>query len=206
MKNRKDNREEKQNEQSIIDAEVQKDLLRSESEGFSVMYESEKKAQVKSIHEGQSEKKKGAMKMRIKEIMTYDPVCCTPETSLRDVARMMLDCDCGEIPVVDNSTNLRPVGVITDRDIVCRAVALDKNPLQMTAKECMSAPCVAVDPETTIDECCRILEEKQIRRLPVVDEQGCCGIVSLADIAAHKLRDQLAEVLEEVSQPTHRFN
>jgi CBS domain-containing protein len=193
----------KMNQDKPVDPDVQKDLDRSEGEGFAVMYESEKKEQVNSVHQQQSEKKEKERRMRIKDIMTSDPVCCTPETSLRDVARMMLDCDCGELPVVDNSTNLRLVGVITDRDIVCRAVALDKNPLQMTARECMSAPCVAVDPETTIEEGCRILEEKQIRRLPVVDDQGCCGIVSLADIAAHRLRDQLAEVIEEVSQP-HR--
>jgi CBS domain-containing protein len=198
--------EKKQDDQKIIDAEAQKDLIRSEGEGFSVMYGSQKKKHVNSIKQSQAEKKKGGRNMRIKDIMTYDPVCCTADTNLRDVARMMLDYDCGEIPVVNNSASLRPVGVITDRDIICRSVALDRNPLQMTAGDCMSAPCVAVDPEATIEEGCRLLEEKQIRRLPVVDDQGCCGIVSVADIAAHKLRDQLAEVLEEVSQPSHRVN
>jgi CBS domain-containing protein len=194
-----------QDKDKIIDAEEQKDLNRSESEGYAVMYGSEKKEQVESVKKHKSEKKKEERSMRIKDIMTYDPACCTPQTSLKDVARMMLDCDCGEIPVVDNATNLRPIGVITDRDIVCRSIALGKDPLQMTAEDCMSAPCVAVSPDTTIEECCRILEEKQIRRVPVVDDQGCCGIVALADIAAHRLRDQLAEVMEEVSQP-HRFN
>jgi CBS domain-containing protein len=194
-----------QKQQKLIDSEAQKDLIRSEGEGFSVMYESEKHEQVDSIKHNKIEKKKGEKAMRIKDIMTFNPVCCTPETNLRDVARMMLDCDCGEIPVVDNPTDLRPLGVITDRDIVCRSLALGKNPLELTAGDCMTKPCIAVNPETSVEECCRLLEEKQIRRLPVVDEEGCCGIVALADIAAHRLRDQVAEVLEEVSQP-HRTN
>jgi CBS domain-containing protein len=190
-----------------VDAEEQEkqDLIRSEGEGYAIMYESEKEENVEAVKQDCSQKKQEERQMRIKDIMTSDPVCCTPQTNLRDVARMMLDYDCGEIPVVDSATNLKPVGVITDRDIVCRAVALGKNPLQMTAEDCMTQPCVAVTPDTTIEECCHLLEEKQIRRLPVVDGQGCCGIVSLADIASHKLRDHVAEVLEEVSQP-HRVH
>jgi len=192
-------------QQKLIDAEVQKDLIRSEGEGFSVMYESEKHEHMASLKQDKTEKRMEEKSMRIKDIMTFNPVCCTMDTNLRDVARMMLDCDCGEIPVVDNPTDLRPLGVITDRDIVCRVIALGKNPMDFTAGSCMTKPCIAVNPETTVEECCRLLEEKQIRRLPVVDDQGCCGIVALADIASHRLRDQVAEVVEEVSQP-HRVN
>ncbi len=195
----------KEKKPQVVDSEDQEDLIRSEGEGFAVMYESEKNENVKAVKQCQSDKRTEECHMRIRDIMTNDPVCCTPETNLSDVARMMLDYDCGEIPVVDSATNLRPVGVITDRDIVCRTIALGKNALQMTAKDCMSQPCIAVSPDATIEECCQLLEEKQIRRLPVVDSQGCCGIVALADIAAHKLRAHVAEVIEEVSQP-HRVN
>src|SRR5438445_6048103 len=122
--------------------------------------------------------------MQVKEMMTPDPACCTPETGLQEVAQMMIDNDCGEIPVVDNKQNKIPVGVITDRDIVCRAIAKGLNPLELKVAECMSKPCVTVTPDTLLEECCRILEENQIRRVPVVDSTGsCCGIVAIVDIA-----------------------
>ena len=140
--------------------------------------------------------------MKIKDIMTFGPACCTPENNLQEVARMMLENDCGEIPVVQNVKNLKPVGVITDRDIVCRAVAKGKDALHITVKDCMSQPCITVSPELSVEDCCKILEKKQIRRIPVIDEKGaCCGIVSQADIARHHLKKQIAEVLECVSQP-----
>src|ERR687883_705188 len=141
--------------------------------------------------------------MQVKEIMTPDPVCCTPDTMLQRVAEMMVEHDCGEIPVVENMASMRPVGVITDRDITCRTVAKGLNPLVMTVTECMTTPCVTVTPDTSLDECCRVLEENQIRRVPVVDAGGaCCGIVALADIARHAKKREIAEVVKEVSEPS----
>ncbi len=138
--------------------------------------------------------------MEVKEIMTPDPACCTPDTTLQRVAELMVENDCGEIPVVENEANGKPVGVITDRDIVCRTVAKGINPLTLTASECMTTPAVTVTPDTSLDECCRLLEEKQIRRVPVVDASGkCCGIVALADIAKHAQKHETAEVVKEVS-------
>lgn len=139
--------------------------------------------------------------MKVREIMTADPACCTSETTLQEVAQMMIDHDCGEIPVVDDTD--MPIGVITDRDIVCRTVARGLNPLDLTAGECMTAPCVTVTPEMSVEECCRILEDNKIRRVPVVDADGCCcGIVALADIAMHAKKNATAEVVKEVSEPT----
>jgi CBS domain-containing protein len=140
--------------------------------------------------------------MRVKDIMSRDPVCCTADASLQEVARAMVDRDCGEIPVVDGVESLRPVGVVTDRDITCRAVAMARDTLQMTASECMTAPCVTVTPETDLDECCRVMEEKQIRRVLVVDEGGrLCGVVAQADIARHAPPRETGRVVQEVSQP-----
>ena len=115
----------------------------------------------------------------------------------------MLDNDCGEIPVVDDKSSKRPIGVVTDRDIVCRLVARGINPSRSIASECMTKPIVTVTPDMSIEECCRIMEEKLIRRVPVVDERGsCCGIVALADIARHTQKTVAGEVVKEVSQPT----
>ena len=141
--------------------------------------------------------------MQVKEIMTTDPTCCTPETSLQEVGRMMIDHDCGEIPIVENASTKLPIGVITDRDIVCRTVAQGINPLHLTAGDCMSTPCVTVTPDLSLKECARILEENQIRRVPVIDASGsCCGIVALADIALQASKVVTAEVVKEVSEPS----
>jgi CBS domain-containing protein len=141
--------------------------------------------------------------MRAKDIRAIRPVCCTPNTNLQEVARLMVEHDCGEIPVVESPQLLRPVGVVTDRDITCRAVAWGKNPLEMTAGQCMSTPCLTVTPETTLEQCCRLMEQNQVRRLPVIDESGwVCGMVAQADIALRASRPQAAEVVQQVSQPT----
>lgn len=141
--------------------------------------------------------------MQVKKIMTADPVCCTADTALQEVAKMMVDHDCGEIPVVEDRINKLPLGVITDRDIVCRSVAQGINPLDLTVSDCMTKPCITVTPEMSIEECARILEENQIRRVPVVDAGGsCCGILALADIALHGRRGVTAEVIKEVSEPS----
>ena len=141
--------------------------------------------------------------MQVKDIMTPDPACCTPDSTLQRVAEMMVENDCGEIPVVDNMASMRPVGVVTDRDITCRTVAKGLNPLAMTVADCMTTPCVTVTPDASLDECCRVLEENQIRRVPVVDADGaCCGIVALADIAKHAAKRETAEVVKEVSEPS----
>jgi predicted transcriptional regulator/YHS domain-containing protein len=121
---------------------------------------------------------------------------------LRDVARLMAEFDCGEIPVVDSEAH-RPIGVVTDRDITCRVVARGREAASLAAKDCMTSPVVTVTPDTSIEECCRRMEERQIRRVPVVDEGGsCCGIVSQADLALRMANGQSAHVVREISRPS----
>ena len=140
--------------------------------------------------------------MQVKEVMTVNPACCTPDTPLPEVARLMVEHDCGEIPVVQNETKKIPVGVVTDRDIVCRTVAKDRNPLDLTAADCMTRPVVTVTPDTSVEDCCQIMEDKRVRRVPVVDDTGaCCGIVALADIARDTAKSVAGNVVKEVSEP-----
>ena len=116
---------------------------------------------------------------------------------------MMIDHDCGEIPVVENKKTKLPIGVITDRDIVCRTVARGLNPLDLTVADCISKPCVTVTPDMSLEECSRIMEQNKIRRVPVVDAGGsCCGIVALADMALHAKKSIAGEIVKEVSEPT----
>lgn len=141
--------------------------------------------------------------MKVNDLMTKDPECCTTETSLQEVARMMVECDCGCIPVVDNADTRKPLGVVTDRDIATRIVAEGRNPLDLTAGDAMTKTAVTVTPETSVEDCCNRMEESQIRRILVVDSKGaCCGIVAQADIANNADNKKTAEVVQEVSRAT----
>lgn len=141
--------------------------------------------------------------MQVREIMTADPACCTADTSLAEVALLMLNNDCGEIPVVDNFDRRQLMGVITDRDIVCRAVAEGKSPTDTAAAEAMTDSVVSVQDDEDIEACCQKMESHQIRRIPVVDAQGgCCGIVAQADIARQASEHETAEVVNRISQPS----
>ena len=139
--------------------------------------------------------------MQVKDVMTPSPECCTAETGLQEVAQMMVDCDCGCIPVVDDHNSKMPVGMITDRDITCRVVAQGKNPLDLTAGDAMTSTVVSVTPTTSLEECLNLMEESQIRRIAVVDDGGIiCGIVSQADVARNADGAKTAEVVQEVSR------
>jgi CBS domain-containing protein len=133
--------------------------------------------------------------------MTPSPACCTPTTTLDQVAKMMAQNDCGEIPVVDVEDQL--VGVITDRDIVCRVVAEGKNPGGYTAEQYMSQPVVTVREDARLDEVFATMEKHQIRRVPVIDERGSCtGIIAQADAAWSGGERDVAELVREVSRET----
>ena len=138
--------------------------------------------------------------MLVKDLMTQNPVCCAADTDLQAVAQLMTNFDCGEIPVCDETG--RPIGVVTDRDIICRMLARGENPLRHTAADCMSQPVFTVSPEASLEEAARVMESHQVRRLPVVDsDRICCGILAQADIATTAPPKLTAEVVERLSQP-----
>jgi CBS domain-containing protein len=135
--------------------------------------------------------------------MTADPAYCRPHTMLDQVAKMMVRYDCGEIPVLDAMD--RPIGVVTDRDIVCRMVAEGKNPLAYPVEFCMSESVVTVNANAPIQEVVAIMEHHQVRRLPVVDDGGCCvGMISQADLASVVRPGQVAALIREVSRDAER--
>ena len=139
--------------------------------------------------------------MKVMDIMTENPACCMPDDGLQAVATQMVENDCGCIPIVEDMSSKKPVGIVTDRDIACRAVAEGKNPLDLTALDIMTKNVVTVTPETSVEECCNLMEEHQIRRIAVVDDSGaCCGIVAQADIAVNADDGKTAEVVQEVSR------
>jgi CBS domain-containing protein len=137
--------------------------------------------------------------------MTLNPSCCKPETPLDQVARLMVQHDCGEIPVIDAAEQI--VGVVTDRDIVVRVVADGKNPMAYPAESCMSRLVVTVPADAPLEDVLSTMEKHQIRRVPVVDERGSCvGMIAQADLAWTGGAREVAELVREVSRDTGKVS
>ena len=142
--------------------------------------------------------------MTVQDLMTANPSCCTPETSLKDVAQMMVDCDCGAVPVVDSEGSKKPVGVVTDRDIVIRLVAEGRNPDSCCAADAMSKDTVTVEGKASVDDAAKLMKDRQLRRLVVVDGDGCvCGVLAQADLARKAGDRKTGDVVEKISEPSH---
>ena len=140
--------------------------------------------------------------MQVREIMTANPACCTPDSTLREVALMMEQNDCGCIPVVDGLGTMTPVGTITDRDIAIRAVAASLDPAAVKASDIMTTDIATLTPQASIEDCFNVMEDREIRRVLVVDEQGkCCGIVAQADVVQTALNPaRTNKVIREISE------
>ncbi|MDZ4782118.1 MAG: CBS domain-containing protein [Planctomycetia bacterium] len=138
--------------------------------------------------------------MQVKDVMTVDPVCVTPDTTLSQVATLMVESNCGAILVVDDLSTKRVVGIVTDRDIVCRSVARGENTSPRLVASTMSSPVATVFPDTSVDQCCEVMQVHQYRRVAVVDaEDRCLGIVAQADLARHATLELVAETLRQIS-------
>src|ERR1051325_2499437 len=134
--------------------------------------------------------------MNIREVMTPNPHCIAPGDSIQNAARIMRDCDTGAVPVVDNG---RPVGIVTDRDIVVRAVA--DGELNRPVREIVSGDVICATPEMSTHEAAHLMSEHQVRRLPVVENERIVGIVSLGDLAGKGAKDKrVGDTLEHLSE------
>jgi CBS domain-containing protein len=137
--------------------------------------------------------------MKAKDVMTKDPVTLGPQATLGEAATLMRQEDCGSIPIVDGG---RLVGIVTDRDIVVRAVAAGKDARTTAVSEVMSADPVCISPDTDVDEAAKVMADRQIRRLPVVEDGKLAGILVIGQIARREPDEQqTGETLKEISQP-----
>ena len=135
--------------------------------------------------------------MNIREVMTPNPQCVAPGDSIQNAARIMRDCDTGAVPVVDNG---RPVGIVTDRDIVVRAVA-DGGQLNRPVRDIVSSNIICISPDMSTHEAADLMSEHQVRRLPVVENERIVGIVSLGDLAVKEAKDRrIGDTLEHISE------
>lgn len=135
--------------------------------------------------------------MNIRDVMTPNPRTVSPNDSIQSAARVMRDEDTGVVPVVDNG---KPVGVITDRDIVVRAVAEDRE-LNRPVRDIVTTELVAVHPDMSVQEATELMSEHQVRRLPVIDNNRLVGIVSIGDIAVKEGKDgRVGDALQHISE------
>ncbi|HHU51990.1 MAG TPA: CBS domain-containing protein [Firmicutes bacterium] len=138
--------------------------------------------------------------MRIKEIMTDKVAYVSPEMSLVEVAQLMQKHNIGAMPVVDGDN---VVGMVTDRDIVVRNVAHEKDPATTQVSAIMSSQVESVTPEMELNKAAEIMSSKQVRRLPVIEGNKLVGIVSLGDLATQAKYDvELSRTLAEISTPS----
>jgi CBS domain-containing protein len=138
------------------------------------------------------------MAKTIHDLMTSNPSTIEPDKTVADAAKLMRDEDAGLIPIVEGQ---KLAGTITDRDIAIRVVAEGKDPQSSTVRDVMTSRLVTVDPDQDLDEALRLMAEHQVRRLPVVEEDGrLVGIVAQADIAKHTSDEQTGEVVQQISQ------
>ncbi len=135
--------------------------------------------------------------MKVKDAMHKGVVWVGPETPILELARMMRDNDIGAIPIGEND---RLIGMVTDRDIVCRAVANGGSLKKLTARDVMTPKIIYCRDSEELDDAAEIMEDKKVRRLPVIDQnKRMVGMLSLGDIshgASHKLS---GEVIAAVS-------
>ncbi len=139
-------------------------------------------------------------RVKCREIMTANVTTATREMTLRDVARLLREGDMGSVPVVEDG---RLVGIVTDRDIVVRAIAEGKGP-ETPVAEAMTTEIFSVRPDDFAFEAVRLMGDRQVRRIPVVEADGSlAGIISMADVAL-EMEDEreIAETLEEISSGT----
>jgi CBS domain-containing protein len=161
----------------------------------------------RDFHEDFLDRESGFEDTRVRALMTDMVATATPDDTLADAARLMQECDCGALPVVDDE--FRPVGMITDRDIALGLARRSKPAARVSVQECMTedvATCRATDP---VEVCLAVMADHQVRRVPVVDDDGVLiGIVSQSDLARHAQahagkgeRREVTRVISAISEP-----
>ena len=137
--------------------------------------------------------------MKVRELMTTEPITVEPDATLGEVATLMKQEDCGSIPVVEAG---RLVGIVTDRDIVIRGVAGGTDPKTQRVSTIMSADPVTIGADDDVTEAEKVMADRQIRRLPVVENGKLVGIIVTAQIARAADKRKVGETIKEISEPT----
>ena len=140
--------------------------------------------------------------MKCKEMMTADPVCCTPNDSAADIAQLMKAQDIGSVPICEDGQSKKLLGIVTDRDLALKIVAEGRDPNTTIAESVMTEDPVTCKPDDNVEIALEAMEQHQVRRVPVVDKNGhLVGIIAQADVAIRCDPEKTAELVEEISRP-----
>jgi CBS domain-containing protein len=141
--------------------------------------------------------------MKVKQVMSENPACCTPNDTVQEVAKVMCDLNVGSIPVVVDHQSRSLVGMITDRDLCCRLLAHGLDTKSTRIQEFVTYnPAICREGEN-VENCERLMQEHQVRRIPVVDKENhVIGIVAQADLALKDRPERVSKTVEEISKPT----
>src|SRR3954451_5075408 len=135
-------------------------------------------------------------------LMTRDPSCCLPGDSVATAAKIMKQQDVGPVLVVSDHSELRLVGIVTDRDIAVKVVAEGRDPYSARVDSVMSSGLITCREDDDVSEAVKLMAEYQVRRVPVVDSNNrVVGIIAQADIARSGQDEQVGELVEDISQP-----
>ena len=138
------------------------------------------------------------MGTKVHEVMTDRPRAVTPETTVYEAAQLMKNDDIGSLPMLDGE---QLAGMVTDRDIVIRAIAEGKDPRGMPVREVASRELVTVNADEELSSALQLMASQQVRRLPVVDDAGrLVGILAQADVAVEAKEKDVGEMVEEISK------
>jgi CBS domain-containing protein len=142
--------------------------------------------------------------MKIKDIMTKEPTTVTPNTTVREAARLMQREDTGILPVVEEGKKL--LGVITDRDIAIRVVAEARDASTPVSEVMSKGRLVTLQPDADVEDAMEKMADEQVRRIPIVDDRDTLlGIVAQADIVRKARDDKKSErMVEKISEPSRR--
>ncbi|MFP4014751.1 MAG: CBS domain-containing protein [Chitinispirillaceae bacterium] len=138
--------------------------------------------------------------MKVKEVMTPNVETLQSNYTLLDASKKMRDLNVGAIPVNEDGSI---VGILTDRDIVVRAISEELNPANTSVREVMSSKVLSCSDDADIEQAAKLMEEYKVRRLLVNDRTGkVVGICSLGDLAVHAQKELSGEVIKDVSEPS----
>ena len=133
-----------------------------------------------------------------RELMTPDPTCVKEDQTLAEAARMMRDLDVGALPICGTDDRLK--GMLTDRDIVVKCIAAGGDPTTATAGSLAEGKPLTIGADVDIREALEVMQDQQVRRMPVIDEHRLVGIISQADIARELSAVQTGETVAEISE------
>jgi CBS domain-containing protein len=141
--------------------------------------------------------------MKVKDVMTTNPICCRLTDTAQAVAKILRDEDIGSVPIISEEGKLE--GIITDRDLCSTIIAEGLDPRTTSINNYVTRNPLACRADDDLDNCEKAMQKNRIRRIPVIDDQErCIGVVSQADLALREEPQKVKETVAEISKPSHQ--